>query len=162
MKWVTEDFSTNTNNDRKYLHGRLQEAKSVLGKQIKTSSIRYKAIHIVSAKTGNKHVFSLNKVRMSPHTWWKAVGTEVAAREYDSYNSEEQHTNNPPKEVHQGAEDVSDTCHEAGTSDDNGGQQLLDAIVEPSVSSGEGGVTPDVATEGPAVSSATTDEAEIP
>ena len=47
-----------------------------MGKKIKSSSVRYKSIHIVSAVNGKKHVFSLNKVVRNSQTWWQEVQKE--------------------------------------------------------------------------------------
>ena len=70
--WVTEDFSVNTTNDRKYLRTHLNAAKDVLKGVIKTSSVRYKAIHITNTK-GKRFVFPLHKVVSNSQEWWKIV-----------------------------------------------------------------------------------------
>ena len=72
-KWVTEDFSVNTTEDRKYLRSHLKAAKEVLQGQIKTSSVRYKAIHITNIH-GKRFVFPLHKVVANSQIWWKVVG----------------------------------------------------------------------------------------
>ena len=71
-KFATEDFSVNTTEDRKYLRTHLNAAKEVLGSEIKTSSIRYKAIHITNIH-GKRFVFPLHKVVRNSQTWWKGV-----------------------------------------------------------------------------------------
>ena len=76
--WATEDFSVNTTEDRKYLRTHLNAAKNVLNGKIKTSSVRYKAIHITNTD-GGRFVFPLHKVENNPQTWWKAVGAEVVS-----------------------------------------------------------------------------------
>ena len=101
-KWVSEDFSENTTNDRKFLRDQLLEARSELGKKvIKNSSVRYKAIHVTNVN-GARSVFPLHKVVENPH-WWKGIAGKLPdSQQYpegnagrpvegvsDSYNSEE-------------------------------------------------------------------------
>lgn len=84
-KWATEDFSVNTTNDRKYLRNHLTAAKEVLGNKIKTSSIRYKSIH-VNNNNGTRFVFPLHKVVRNPQTWWKAInGSRWQERDTQQY-----------------------------------------------------------------------------
>ena len=86
-KWVTEDFSVNTTNDRKFLRDQLLGARSALGDRIKNSSVRYKAIHVTS-KTGIRSVFHLNKVLGNPN-WWKDIGNNNIEAEFENYTSYE-------------------------------------------------------------------------
>ena len=80
-KWATEDFSVNTTEDRKYLREHLNAAKEVLKGKIKSSSIRYKAIHVANT-SGSRFVFPLHKVEKNSQTWWKVIGAEGDTHQY--------------------------------------------------------------------------------
>ena len=99
-KWVSEDFSENTTNDRKFLRDQLLVARSELGKRvIKNSSVRYKAIHVTNVN-GARSVFPLHKVVGNPH-WWKGIAGKLA------------------EEVSGTRQDGGPSFFEAGTSGDN-------------------------------------------
>ena len=87
-KFVGEDFSVNTTNDRKFLREHMIAAREVLDGVIKTSSIRYKAIHITNTK-GTRFVFPLHKVEKNPQTWWKVIRGSGEAS--DDHSSEQYH-----------------------------------------------------------------------
>ena len=170
-RWITEDFSVNTTKDRKYLQDHLQAAKNVLGKKIKSSSVRYKAIHIVSAVNGKKYIFSLNKVIRNSQTWWQGIQEKPESvsnniiREPEIQSDitdvpEEELTQEP---VDNDKEVVGDTVEQhskssaEGSTEEASNEEVTEVpIEEPSNENFEDAV------EMPAASSATTDEALIP
>ena len=141
-KWIGEDFSVNTTNDRKYLRTHLNAAKEVLGREIKTSSIRYKAIHITNIH-GKRFVFPLHKVVRNSQTWWKGVRAEPDMDFYFDAPSSD-NVGPTPSEV------VNDTDNSQQDSDGTQNPVELPVGAEP---------TP---VEEPTASSAATDEANIP
>ena len=78
-KFVTEDFSVNTTKDRKFLRDQLLVARAALGKQLKSSSVRYKTIHVTN-NYGKRSFFTLNKVSGNVNNWWRTIPGPDAAR----------------------------------------------------------------------------------
>ena len=140
-KWASEDFSVNTNNDRQYLRDHLTAAKNVLKGQIKSSSIRYKAIHIMNTN-GKRFVFPLHKVERNSQTWWMGVSTGPDT--------------DAPSDSIDKVGPVSDTTSDSQSSDQNS-EGTQNAVELPEELDAE-----HIPVEGPAASSAATDEAEIP
>ena len=114
-KWVTEDFSANTTDDRKYLREHLKAAREVLEGQIKTSSVRYKAIYITNIH-GKRFVFPLHKIVANSQTWWKVVGAGPETDDISDVISVDGVINSPTQNPTERAWGAGDT-----TSDTDGG-----------------------------------------
>ena len=127
-KWASEDFSVNTTEDRKYLRGHLNAAKDVLNGRIKSSSIRYKAIHVANT-SGKRFVFPLHKVEKNPQTWWKVIGMNGSEDEIQQY-----------PEGASKPEDIQDIAEEAPTDevdqDSDGTQNSVEQPKEVAVPTG--------------------------
>ena len=86
----------------------MNAAREVLDGAIKTSSIRYKSIHITH-KNGSRFVFPLYKVEKNPQTWWKVVvGTGADSHDQDDL---------PYPEGSSKPEDIRDIVDEAPAED---------------------------------------------
>ena len=116
----------------------------MLGSEIKTSSIRYKAIHITNIH-GKRFVFPLHKVVRNSQTWWKGVRAGPDTDFYfDAPCDSNKNVGPTPNEA------VNDTENSQPDSDGTQNPVELPVGAEP---------TP---VEEPAASSAATDEALIP
>ena len=73
----SEDFCSNTKEDRKVLKNALSKAKEVLGDSIITeSTIRYKSI-LIKRNDGANFNFYVEKVKNNSN-WWRAIGVGEA------------------------------------------------------------------------------------
>ena len=69
---VTEDFSTNTNNEREFLEGCIKTAKAELGPDMEAGFLRYKTL-IIKDNKGRFNRFSANYINRNPQNWWMKV-----------------------------------------------------------------------------------------
>ena len=144
-KFVNEDFSTNTTNERKFLREQMKIARSTLKDTIKNSSVRYKSIHITTV-SGTRFVFPGFKVLRNPQGWWKSIIGNTAVGDFQQY-----------PEGASTPENIRDIADEAPVDEaDQGsdGTQNSEEQLE--------GTLPEDTVDEPAVSSAATGEAEKP
>ena len=129
-KFVNEDFSTNTTNERKFLREQMKIARSTLKDTIKNSSVRYKNIHITTV-SGTRFVFPGFKVMNNPQGWWKSIINETAVgdtiddrqdtenssggneEQFEDCNDGEQSPVVPAEDVSAGEAALTDTAEEA-------------------------------------------------
>ena len=66
---VTEDFSTNTNNEREFLEDCIKTAKLGLKGDMEAGFLRYKTL-IIKDSRGKLNRFSANYINQHPQDWW--------------------------------------------------------------------------------------------